>query len=323
LRLALWFNEQSDFYYQYLHGDKDTFHLAFRKLKQKYVLVPTPIHTLVGTMCQHDFQGRRIFQHRNTDKWDLFLRNQRVAGFQFEDACRGYVRQLQGIWSGQVRHRKNGMRVAFAVPSAKRFTRQASVTAVMVCEDTWNGAREQTLANLGKTDWGEEPVEVRIKEKTNGVFPWTEGLQRAIEHGVERNPDFILLLEGRLNFNRRIRHNLCRWRPILTREAEHASIFNPGVREVACQLRENTRIVEPRSVFGSCAVLIARRAAESLLRRWSRTVNGQEIRLSHFAQLLKQPVFYHAPSLAQAIEERSAGEETGHRAIDFDPDWAA
>src|SRR6266446_5865383 len=31
LRLSLWFNEHSDFYYRYLHGDKETFHLAFRK----------------------------------------------------------------------------------------------------------------------------------------------------------------------------------------------------------------------------------------------------------------------------------------------------
>src|ERR1051325_2780671 len=59
LRLALWFNENSDFYYDHLYGDKETFHLAFRKLKQPYALVPHPIHTLKGTMCQHDFAGRR------------------------------------------------------------------------------------------------------------------------------------------------------------------------------------------------------------------------------------------------------------------------
>jgi len=75
LNLALWFNAHSDFYYQYLHGDKETFHLAFRKTQTPFALVPVPIQPLVGTMCQHDFQGRRVFQHRNTDKWDLFLPN--------------------------------------------------------------------------------------------------------------------------------------------------------------------------------------------------------------------------------------------------------
>lgn len=103
LRLCLWFNEHSDFYYQYLHGDKETFHIAFRKLKQRYSLVPKSIHTLPGTMCQHDFQGRRIFQHRNTAKWDLFQPNQRVKDFWFEDECLRYLAELRRVWNGRVR----------------------------------------------------------------------------------------------------------------------------------------------------------------------------------------------------------------------------
>src|SRR5262249_48229832 len=78
LRLALWFNENSDFYYQHVHGDKETFHLAFRKLRKLYSLVPKPLHSLEGTMCQHDFEGRRIFQHRSNNKWHLLLPNPRI-----------------------------------------------------------------------------------------------------------------------------------------------------------------------------------------------------------------------------------------------------
>ena len=70
LRLALWFNENSDFYYQYFDSDKETFHLAFRKMKTPYCLVPKPMRKLDRTMCQHDFEGRRIFQHRNRAKWN-------------------------------------------------------------------------------------------------------------------------------------------------------------------------------------------------------------------------------------------------------------
>ena len=44
LCLALWMNENSDFFYQYLHGDKETFHLAFRKLKEPYALVGLSSH---------------------------------------------------------------------------------------------------------------------------------------------------------------------------------------------------------------------------------------------------------------------------------------
>jgi len=276
-------------------------------------------------MCQHDFNGRRIFQHRNTDKWDLFLRNRHVPGFQFEDECRSYVKQLQRSWDGQVRFNGNGTRVRFAKQPARRCTTQPRIAAVMLCEDTWNGTRERTLANLAKTDWGEEPAEVQVNAVTqaNGQRPWTEGVQRALKQGLERDSDFILLLEGRLNFNRSIRHNLCQWGPVLTRAAEHASIFNPGVREVACQLKDNARLVEPRSVFGSCAVLVSRRAAQSLLRRWNKIAHGQEIRFSHLAQVLKQPVFYHAPSLVQTIEQHTSSEEVPYRAMDFDPNWVA
>src|SRR5207248_1094533 len=88
LCLTLWFNANSDLYYQYFHGDKETFHLAFRKLRTKYSLIATAIESLEGTMCQHDFNGQRIFQHRNSDKWDLFLRNRRIPGFLLDEQCR-------------------------------------------------------------------------------------------------------------------------------------------------------------------------------------------------------------------------------------------
>ena len=64
-------NEHSDFYYQYVHGDKETFHMAWRMLGQEYAMVPHPLHPLEGTMCQHDFEGRRVFQHRNMLKWSV------------------------------------------------------------------------------------------------------------------------------------------------------------------------------------------------------------------------------------------------------------
>ena len=94
LCLALWFNEQADLYYRYLHGDKETFHLAFRKLRQSYALVPTPIHSLERTMCQHDFAGQRLFQHRNRDKWDYLLCNHRIKDFWLEPECLQYPRRI-------------------------------------------------------------------------------------------------------------------------------------------------------------------------------------------------------------------------------------
>src|SRR5207244_12553377 len=98
-------NENSDFYYQYLYGDKETFRLAFRKLKKVYSMIQKPIHPLDGTMCQHDFEGRRMFQHRNTDKWDLFLRNKQVKDFLFEQECKDYLAQLGRFWDGRIGNR--------------------------------------------------------------------------------------------------------------------------------------------------------------------------------------------------------------------------
>ncbi len=126
LCLSMWFNENSDFYFHYVHGDKETFHLAFRKLKTSYWLIPHGIHALEATMCQHDFQGQRIFQHRNCDKWDLFSRNRRIKGFWFEDECRQYLRDLRKKWDGKMKvyrprpRKKAKPRPQQAAPSKKR-----------------------------------------------------------------------------------------------------------------------------------------------------------------------------------------------------------
>jgi ADP-heptose:LPS heptosyltransferase len=117
LKLTLWFNENSDFYYQYVYGDKETFHLAFRKLKKSYSLVPWPIHPLKGTMCQHDFEGRRLFQHRNADKWDLFGDNKRVEDFWFEAECRVHLQNLREQWDGRIA----GTRESVELNGSKKF----------------------------------------------------------------------------------------------------------------------------------------------------------------------------------------------------------
>jgi hypothetical protein len=102
LRLCMWYNEHSDLFYHHVHGDKETFHMAFRKLGQPYSMPATPIEPLDATMCQHDFGGRRVFQHRNCDKWDLFARNKRIAGFLYEAECFDYLSELRQVWDGRI-----------------------------------------------------------------------------------------------------------------------------------------------------------------------------------------------------------------------------
>jgi len=101
LQLAMWYNEHSDFYYQYILGDKDTYHLAFRKLDQPVSMPATPVRALKWTLCQHDFEGNRIFQHRVGDKWSLERDNGFIWGFQYEADCRMFLEELQIICFGK------------------------------------------------------------------------------------------------------------------------------------------------------------------------------------------------------------------------------
>ncbi len=100
LALTMWFNEYSDFWYRHVHGDKETFHMAWRKLERQYAMPARSVQDLAGTMCQHDFDGRRIFQHRNGPKWSL-TGNRRVPGFEHEEACLGFLPELAEVWQGR------------------------------------------------------------------------------------------------------------------------------------------------------------------------------------------------------------------------------
>ena len=103
LMLTMWYNEHSDFFYQYIHGDKETFHLAFRKLDKSYAMPAYPIYPLDCTMCQHDFQGERLFQHRNLAKWSLFGDNPKIWGFTHEETCLRFLSELRAVWDGRIR----------------------------------------------------------------------------------------------------------------------------------------------------------------------------------------------------------------------------
>jgi ADP-heptose:LPS heptosyltransferase len=102
LCLSLWYNEHSDFFYRHIHGDKDTFHIAFRKMNALYAMPSTPIQSLEGVMCQHDFQGNRIFQHRNSHKWSLLEHNKRIPGFVREELCLQFLEELKSRWDGRI-----------------------------------------------------------------------------------------------------------------------------------------------------------------------------------------------------------------------------
>jgi hypothetical protein len=89
LQLTLHLNNYSDFYYRYFYGDKDTFHLAWRRAGVDYALAPYPPRNLGDSevIVQFGFDSEVLFQHRNRDKWSLARPNHHIAGFLLEEEC--------------------------------------------------------------------------------------------------------------------------------------------------------------------------------------------------------------------------------------------
>jgi hypothetical protein len=96
LQLTLHLNEHSDFYYAAFFGDKDTFHLAWRKLDQEYSLNPHPPGVLGANwvLVQFGPDGDRLFQHRCNAKWTITERNFRINGFLHEEECIALLQEL-------------------------------------------------------------------------------------------------------------------------------------------------------------------------------------------------------------------------------------
>lgn len=118
LALTMHLNENSDFYYQHIYGDKDTFLMAWLMRQQPYAMTPHLPKRLPATLCQHDFEGRLLFQHRNGAKWILWGKNTRVPRFRHEEECRGFIAELQGLWGGRVFNPPSRSESALAVEKA-------------------------------------------------------------------------------------------------------------------------------------------------------------------------------------------------------------
>jgi hypothetical protein len=113
LHLTVHLNEHSDFYYGYIRGDKETFHMAWRILDQPYAMPPFRPHWEVRSinpgdaefadvLQQRDFDGRIIFHHRTGAKWTAWGQNLSMPGFAYESVCLEALRELRQHWDGSV-----------------------------------------------------------------------------------------------------------------------------------------------------------------------------------------------------------------------------
>ena len=97
LSLCLWYNEHSDFYYQYLYGDKETYHIAFRKAQTPYALCEQPVHVGDDILFLADFGGNPLFQHGR--KWDFF-HAENAAPLRHAAECWLFLEELRRSWNG-------------------------------------------------------------------------------------------------------------------------------------------------------------------------------------------------------------------------------
>jgi hypothetical protein len=102
MNLTVHMNDHSDYYYRFIHGDKCTFEMAWKRLKAPFYLETRTIHALDATMCQHSpVDHSRLFQHRNMDKWLFDGTNRAIGDFWLEKECRDFLTELRAQWNGQ------------------------------------------------------------------------------------------------------------------------------------------------------------------------------------------------------------------------------
>jgi hypothetical protein len=71
LNLALHYNAQADYMYRHIHGDKDTFTVAWQKAGRPYGRMWPTCGYAVHSILQYDDRGQVLFQHRASDKLTL------------------------------------------------------------------------------------------------------------------------------------------------------------------------------------------------------------------------------------------------------------
>ncbi len=218
LKLAVWMNDHSDFFYRHLYGDKDTFHFSWRKVGQEYAMPEKLLEDLVpGIMIQHDFAGDPIFQHRHGYKWELLQTNPKFHGFRFQDECFGFVAELKADWNGVIETEDPTPRVAVITMLAGEAYRESvnpmTVHKHQYCEkhgyDLFIG-NEADVQPDRPVSWWKVPLIKQVMTNYEFVL-WLDGdatfmnMEERIEHffspDLRSGADLILKrdLEGNIN----------------------------------------------------------------------------------------------------------------------------
>lgn len=180
----------------------------------------------------------------------------------------------------------------------------------------------KTLDSLRRTDWGEEPTV--FLDRVDDPDPEVRQIvacKLLLADALTRPWDHLLFLEDDVAFNRHLRHNLETWWPLRAGRVRLASLYAPPA--VAFPVRgERFAVADPRSVYGSQAMILSRACAAHIHDRYDDGAGKQDLRFAELAGPLG-PVFYHSPSLVQHVGRVSVWGGIFHEAADYDPEYRA
>lgn len=95
LVLCLWYNANATFFHPHTHGERETFHLAFRRLKMSFAM---PARKWKDATRHYDFRGRLVFQHPTADERIQFGTVRRKSGFRHGIECNEHIQELRNLW---------------------------------------------------------------------------------------------------------------------------------------------------------------------------------------------------------------------------------
>lgn len=103
LNLTCHYNDHANWYYKLFLGDKETFHLAWRRLDTDFVFFDTTTHSDVPSgkfFWQYDMNNELIFQHRSGNKFE-FKDNVLEPQFVEQDRILEWIEELLKIYQQQ------------------------------------------------------------------------------------------------------------------------------------------------------------------------------------------------------------------------------
>ncbi len=180
----------------------------------------------------------------------------------------------------------------------------------------------QTLANLRRSDWGEEPTVFRDL----GAGPDHMGRQKVaarqlLTEALGRPWEYLLFFEDDIDVNDHLRHNLTTWGPLVTRKAQFASLYAPGGMPFVAR-GPRVAVPDPAYFYGAQGMLLSRACVGHVLAHYEEAEGFIDIRCRYLAAPLG-PFFCHAPSLVQHVGFASVWGGGFHQAVDFDRGYRA